>query len=81
VNKTSADNIKSATSFLIWLRRSLPESLQARVRPHLEPPYQLALNILGYCESEHPLTINKIAQAMGVSSETATKIRKHLFRS
>jgi hypothetical protein len=61
MNKTSTDKIKSATPFLIWFRQCSPQSLQAQVRPYLDRPYQLALNVLDCCDSPRPLKVEEIA--------------------
>lgn len=74
MNKTSTDKIKSATPFLVWFRRCLPLSLQAQVRPHLDRPCQLALNILDWCEEDYPLTLREIAQATGLSAPTVKQV-------
>jgi biotin operon repressor len=74
VNKVSIDKIKSATPFLIWFRRCLPESQQAQVRPFLDRPYQLALTILDCCEAAEPLPVKDIAQAIGMSPHTVKQV-------
>ncbi len=74
MNKTSTDKIKSATPFLIWFRRCLPQSLQVQVRPYLDRPYQLALTILDRCDSPQPLLAKEIAQAVGVSPQTVKQV-------
>ncbi|HEY9736647.1 MAG TPA: hypothetical protein V6D06_10205 [Trichocoleus sp.] len=74
MNKTSTDKIKLATPFLMWFRRGLPRSLQAKIRPYLERPYQLALNLLDCCDSPRPLTVSEIAQSTGVAQETARQV-------
>lgn len=74
MNKTSINKIRSATPFLIWFRRCLPHSLQMQVRPYLDRPYQLALNILDCCGSTQPLTVREIAQTAGVAQETARQV-------
>jgi|GEM_PF-3230919 hypothetical protein len=78
MNKTSADKIKSATPFLIWFRRCLPDRLQNTVRPYLDQPYQLALNVLDCCSSPQPPLIADIAQLAGVTRETARQVLQAL---
>lgn len=78
MNKTSTDKIKSATSFLIWFRRCLPQGLQAQIRSYLERPYQLALNVLDCCDSTRPLTVGEIAQSAGIAQETARQVLQAL---
>ncbi|WP_088889051.1 HTH domain-containing protein [Leptolyngbya ohadii] len=74
MNKTSTDKIKLATPFLIWFRCYLSIDLQAQVRPHLERPYQLALNILDSCEASRPLSVREIAERIGMSPETVRQV-------
>jgi hypothetical protein len=74
MNKTTTDKIKSATLFLIWFRRSLPQPLQARLRPYLDQPYQLALNVLDCCHSAQPLAVGDIARCAEVTRETARQV-------
>ncbi|MGG6270464.1 hypothetical protein ACQ4M3_37145 [Leptolyngbya sp. AN03gr2] len=74
MNKTSTDKIKSATPFLIWFRRCLPQSLQGQVRPYLDRPYQLALAILDRCDAPQPLSVKEIAQAIGVAPQTVKQV-------
>jgi hypothetical protein len=78
MNKTSTDKIKSAAPFLIWFRRCLPQSLQGKVRPYLDRPYQLALNVLDCCDAAQPLTVREIAQSVGVAQETARQVLQAL---
>lgn len=78
MNKTSSDKIKSATVFLIWFCGYLPESIQAHVRPYLEQPYQLSLNILDCCTSTQPLLVKEIATAAGVTRETVRQVLQAL---
>lgn len=74
VNKTSSDKIKSATPFLIWFRRCLPQSLQVQVRPYLDRPYQLALTILDRCDAPQPIPVKDMAQTIGVSPQTVKQV-------
>lgn len=74
MNRTSTDKIKSATPFLIWFRRCLPQPLQAKVRPYLDRPYQLALTILDCCDSSCPLPVKEIALAVGVAPQTVKQV-------
>jgi hypothetical protein len=74
LNKTSTDKIRSATQFLIWFRYDLPQSLQASVRPYLDEPYQLALNVLDVCHSSQWLRVEDIAQKADVKRETARQV-------
>ncbi|MBD1909420.1 MULTISPECIES: helix-turn-helix domain-containing protein [unclassified Leptolyngbya] len=78
MNKTSTDKIKLATPFLIWFRRCLPQTLQTQIRPYLDRPYQLALNILDCCDSSQPRTVREIAQLSGVAQETARQVLQTL---
>lgn len=78
MNKTSTDKIKLAAPFLIWFRRCLPQSLQIKVRPYLDSPYQLALNVLDCCDSTRPLTVREIAQVAGVAQETTRQVLQAL---
>ena len=78
MNKTSTDKISKATGFLIWFRRCLPQSVQARVRPYLDQPYQLSLNILDCCTPTQPLVVKEIATAAGVTRETARQVLQAL---
>ncbi len=78
MNKTSTDKIKSATPFLTWFRWCLPQSLQAKVRPYLDRPYQLAFNILDCCDSTQPRTVREIAKMAGVAQETARQVLQAL---
>lgn len=78
MNKTSTDKIKSAVPFLIWFRRCLPLWLQIKVRPYLDSPYQLALNILDGCDTSQPLKVRVIAQSAGVAQETARQVLQAL---
>jgi hypothetical protein len=78
MNKTSADKIKLAVPFFIWFRRCLPQNLQTEVRPYLDSPYQLALNILDCCDSSQPLKVGAIAQSAGVARETARQVLQAL---
>ncbi|NJR48341.1 MAG: Rrf2 family transcriptional regulator [Leptolyngbyaceae cyanobacterium CSU_1_3] len=74
MNKTSSDKIKSATPFLIWFRRCLPQSLQVQVRPYLDRPYQLALTILDRCDAPQPIPVKDMAQTIGVSPQTVKQV-------
>lgn len=74
MNRTSTDKIRSATPFLLWFRRCLPQNLQIRVQPYLDRPYQLALKVLDCCDSTQPLTVKEIAQLAGVAQETARQV-------
>ncbi|KAM3094347.1 hypothetical protein ACKFKF_27575 [Phormidesmis sp. 146-12] len=74
MNKISTNKIKSATPFLLWFRRYLPQALQARVRPYLDQPYQLALNILDCCNPTQPIAVGNIAQDASVTRETARQV-------
>jgi hypothetical protein len=78
MNKTSTDKIKSATCFLIWFRRCLPQGLQERIRPYLDSPYQVALKVMDGCESTRPLTVGEIAQSAGVAYESARQVLQAL---
>lgn len=78
MNKTSTDKIKSATPFLTWFRWCLPQSLQVKVRPYLDRPYQLAFHILDCCDSTQPRTVREIAQLAGVAQETARQVLQAL---
>lgn len=78
MNKTSIAKIKSATPFLVWFRRYLPQPLQVKIRPYLDRPYQLALGILDCCDSAQPRTVREIAQLSGVAHETARQVLQTL---
>jgi hypothetical protein len=74
MNQTSIDKIKSATPFLIWFRRCLPQPLQTQVRPYLDQPYQLALTILDCACGSQPLTVKEIAHSAGVAPQTTKQV-------
>ncbi|MGG6269018.1 hypothetical protein ACQ4M3_30800 [Leptolyngbya sp. AN03gr2] len=78
MNKTSTDKIRSATQFLVWFRRYLPDNLQAKVRPYLDEPYQLALKVLDVCHSGQRLRVEDIAQRAEVKRETARQVLRAL---
>lgn len=78
MNKTSTDKIKSATPFITWFRRCLPQGLQGQIRPYLDRPYQLALNILDCCDATQPLTVREIARSAGVAQETTRQVLQAL---
>jgi hypothetical protein len=74
LNKTSTDKIRTAAQFLLWFRSCLPHSQQAKMRPYLDQPYQLALSVLDCCHSSQRLRIDDIAQKAGVKRETARQV-------
>jgi hypothetical protein len=74
MNKTSTNKIRSATPFLIWFLYSLSPEVQIQMRPYLDQPYQLALNILDCCSSTQLLTVEEISQPAGVTKETARQV-------
>ncbi|MFW6357770.1 MAG: hypothetical protein ACOC0N_00930 [Chroococcales cyanobacterium] len=77
MNKSSVVKIQSAAEFLMWFRCTLPQPIQAMIRPYLDQPYQLALNVLDCC-SETPQTIAEITEKVKINPETTRQVLKAL---
>lgn len=74
MNSKSLEKIQAATSFLKWFRSYFPESIQNRVRPYLDQPYQLALKIMDCCDGSQYQSLKEIATAAKVSKNTASQV-------
>jgi len=74
VNQTSLEKIQAAATFLHYFRRCLPSSIQAIVRPYLDQPYQLALNVLDCCDDPSGCRTEDIAQQLGISKSSVRQV-------
>lgn len=74
MNQTSLEKIQTASSFLRYFRCSVPIALQAQIRPYLDQPYQLALNILDCCEDIDGCTTEAIAQRLAISKSSVRQV-------
>jgi len=74
VNQTSLEKIQAASTFLRYFRRSVPANTQALIRPYLDQPYQLALNILDCCEDPNCCTPEAIAQRLAISKSSVRQV-------
>lgn len=74
MNQTSLEKIQAASTFLRYFRRCLPHNIQTIVRPYLDQPYQLALNILDCCEDSACCTTEAIAQRLNLSKSSVRQV-------
>lgn len=74
MNAKSLAKIQAATSFLRWFRAYFPESIQNRVRPYLDQPYQLALKLMDCCDGSEYCSMEDLAAAANVSKNTACQV-------
>lgn len=74
MNQTSLEKIQTASSFLRYFRCNVPISVQAQIRPYLDQPYQLALNILDCCEDTDCCTAEAIAQRLAISKSSVRQV-------
>lgn len=74
MNQTSLAKIQTASTFLRYFRRCVPLPLQAQIRPYLDQPYQLALNILDCCEEMEGCTTEAIAQRLDLSKSSVRQV-------
>ncbi|MDX2230310.1 MAG: helix-turn-helix domain-containing protein [Leptolyngbyaceae cyanobacterium bins.349] len=74
MNQTSLEKIQAAAVFLRYFRRCLPTNIQAIVRPYLDQPYQLALNILDCCDGPDGCTAEEIAQRLTISKSSVRQV-------
>lgn len=74
MNQTSLEKIQAASTFLRDFRQCLPAPVQAMVRPYLDQPYQLALNILDCCEEAEGCTSEAIAQRLAISKSSVRQV-------
>ncbi|BAZ42147.1 hypothetical protein NIES4101_81150 [Calothrix sp. NIES-4101] len=78
MNQNSLDKIRSSAKFILWFRSVLPSEIQQIIRPYLDQPYRLALNILDCCDRDNPITIDAIAQEINLNRETTRQVLKAL---
>lgn len=74
MNPKSLEKIQAATPFLKWFRSCSPDSIQNRVRPYLDQPYQLALKLMDCCDGSQYRSLEEIAAAAKVSKSTARQV-------
>lgn len=74
MNPKSLEKIQTATPFLKWFRQCFPESVQNRIRPYLDQPYQLALRLMDCCDGSEYCSMEEIATAAAVSKNTACQV-------
>lgn len=74
MNPKSLEKIRAATAFLKWFRSYFPSSIQRRVRPYLDQPYQLALRLLDCCDGSEYRSLEDIALTANVSKTTARQV-------
>ncbi len=74
MNQTSLAKIQTASTFLRYFRDCVPLPLQAQIRPYLDQPYQLALNILDCCEAIDGCTPDAIAQRLELSKSSVRQV-------
>ncbi|MEA5569673.1 hypothetical protein [Calothrix sp. UHCC 0171] len=78
MNQNSLDKIRSSAKFILWFRSVLPSEIQQIIRPYLDQPYRLALNILDCCDRDNAITIDAIAQETSLNRETTRQVLKAL---
>ena len=74
MNPKSLEKIQAAAPFLKWFRQYFPHSVQNRVRPYLDQPYQLALNVMDCCDGSEYRSMEEIAAAAKVNKSTACQV-------
>ena len=74
MNSKSLEKIQAAAPFLRWFRQYFPQSVQSRIRPYLDQPYQLALNVMDCCNGSEYRSMEEIAAAAKVSKSTACQV-------
>lgn len=74
MNPKSLEKIRAAAAFLKWFRSYFPISIQSRIRPYLDQPYQLALKLMDCCDGSKYRSIEDIALAAKVSKTTARQV-------
>lgn len=74
MNPKSLEKIRAATAFLRWFRSYFPISIQSRIRPYLDQPYQLALKLMDCCDGSEYRSVEDIALAAKVSKTTARQV-------
>ncbi|MEP0933332.1 winged helix-turn-helix domain-containing protein [Leptolyngbya sp. NM2-A1] len=52
--------------------------MQYQIRPYLAQPYQSALKVLDCCNTEHPMTVEAIAQHTQLSQSSVRQVLKVL---
>lgn len=74
MNSKSLEKIQAATPFLKWFRQYFPQSVQSQIRPYLDQPYQLALNVMDCCNGSEYRSMEEIAAAAKVNKSTACQV-------
>lgn len=74
MNSKSLEKIQAAAPFLKWFRSYFPSSIQDRIRPYLDQPYQLALRLMDCCDGSEYRSLGDIAAAAEVNKNTACQV-------
>lgn len=74
MNSKSLEKIQAAAPFLKWFRQYFPNGVQSRIRPYLDQPYQLALNVMDCCNGSEYRSMEEIAAAAKVNKNTACQV-------
>ena len=74
MNSKSLEKIQTATPFLKWFRSYFPSSIQNRIRPYLDQPYQLALRLMDCCDGSEYRSLGDLAVAAEMNKNTACQV-------